>query len=400
MTAALRRYIPAAIILVLELPVLWPLPLHLGDWFQFWYAGHLVTTGASPYDIANWEPLRGYGEIVDGFAVNTYLVNPPFIWLYPPWTGIALAPIGALPLQVGITVMHVLVLVAGVAAVVFTTRAVRPRTASSEALLLVIGVASLPFVLATRVGHFEAVLVLGLLLLADGLRLGSSWRLAVGAVVVALKPHLFIVLGLVVLAALVRQRRRRAIVAVIATLGIVAIVSQAISPIPLTSLPVAVPAKLTLNVATTWALAALVGAGPLAGAAIVVAAAWLGSHAVAHAGADERAFALISVATAVSLIAAPYAQTYDLFVLLPAVGLTIARVTPAGTWDRGAVAAATVIALVAGAWFFFFFDLVVGSQAPSAILPIALLGLLVVSGLRLDLVRAERQVAVTVHGRE
>ena len=108
-----RRWMPlAAFVLLIYAPLLWP-QIHVGDWFAFWYVGHLVANGGSPYDWTAWVPAaHDYGPLAHGIAVNSAdgpsnaELRAGLQWLWPPIVGLALAPFGMLPLEVGIPTWH------------------------------------------------------------------------------------------------------------------------------------------------------------------------------------------------------------------------------------------------------------------------------------------------------
>ncbi len=57
---AIAPYLAPLAVLALEWRLLSPAPA-LADHFQFWAAGHMVVTGASPYDRAAWEAMAALG---------------------------------------------------------------------------------------------------------------------------------------------------------------------------------------------------------------------------------------------------------------------------------------------------------------------------------------------------
>lgn len=363
--------------------MIWPVP-HVGDWFQFWFAGHLVATGQSPYDpaaIAYAE--HAYGPIANGFAANTFNGIDPVrhLWLYPPWVNVALAPFGALPLEIGITLLHVLFVVVAIAAIVLTMRLARPASAWVTALVLAVGAAAMPFVLATRTGHYTAVVLCGVLLLADGWRRDSAWRVALGAVLVALKPHLFLVLALAALVALIARRRWRVLGVTAGALLVLVVVGEIISPIPLETFTSNVGTKATLDVATIWVLASLVAPAFAFALGLVIAAgaAALAWRAVTRADAALRPTMFIAATAALSLAVAPYAQTYDQLALLPATALAMVGAEGQPPLRRAAVLGGGVIAMVALAWVTYFASFLLGTQAWGALVPLATLVVLAVS---------------------
>ena len=81
----------------------------LDDWYEgrdfhcFWVAGRIVASGGDPYDAQQYVP-----------AISTIPPSPEKSLVrcgqrlsYPPWTGMALAPFGALPLPAEIGRAHV-----------------------------------------------------------------------------------------------------------------------------------------------------------------------------------------------------------------------------------------------------------------------------------------------------
>ena len=53
MAGWLLAYAPFVLLLALLGPLIWPKD-GIGDTFRFWYAGHIVATGGSPYDQNAW----------------------------------------------------------------------------------------------------------------------------------------------------------------------------------------------------------------------------------------------------------------------------------------------------------------------------------------------------------
>src|SRR5436309_4060580 len=115
------RWLGPILVLLIELPSLWTTP-HVGEWFLFWYAGHVVSGGGSPYDPVNWLPAAtDYGAVAHGVAINTAhgldlaTLRTNSRWLWPPFGGLLLAPFGALPLEIGIPLLHLATIVVAVA---------------------------------------------------------------------------------------------------------------------------------------------------------------------------------------------------------------------------------------------------------------------------------------------
>jgi Glycosyltransferase family 87 len=372
--------IPAALILAIFGPVIWPVPIHLGDWFQFWYIGHIAASGASPYDPASFDAaLHAYGPVAHGFAVNTQDQSfAPGRFLYPPWTALALAPFGALPLETGIVLMHIALIAASVAAVALFARALPLRSTWTLGLALAMSAAFGPLVVAARTGHFAGALLLGLYLVGEGLRRSSAVRFAAGAMLLALKPHLFLGLALILLVVLVRGRQTRILALSAGLLTSLAVVGFALFPVPFATLVDTGRAKIGFDLATTPNLAAALAPGASIAALVILLAiaTALGWVAIRRSAPESRSWMLLATATALSLVFAPYVQNYDLAVLVPALYLVAVAGDATHGPKRAAILAGAVLIGVFLPWLTYFGFLVVGSQAPSALVPLAFLALL------------------------
>ena len=371
MTQRLRPYIPFLIVLVIEAPLLWPSDLFLGDWHNFWYAGHLVATGRSPYEVANYAGLEGPFHELE-------VERTSLPWPYPPWTGLFLAPFGALPLEVGLVAMHATLVVLGLAAILQLARQVRLGGAWTGALALTIAAASQPFVLATRTAHFDAALLSGVLFLAAGWQRESAWRFALGASLLALKPHLFVLLVVVTLVAVVARRRWRLLIAATAALATLAAVGIAVSPMPAALADAQSWLRIDIGrVATVWAAGAMIAPdlwGP-AGLALLAIPALLAVRAL-RASPPARSALFVFVATALSLVIVPYVHSYDHFVLLPLVWLVVRAAEDRHGWPRKAMLVAAVVVGVVLPWFGYFADFNARSEGPSGMVPLVTLLLL------------------------
>src|SRR5205814_7888163 len=109
--------------------------------------------GASPYDQGAWAAMAAYGPLPGGVTTNTAieLAQARYPWLYPPQTAFAFAPFAALPLGVGIPLLHIAVLAGALGGVVAAARASGLR-GGRLALALTLVVVSQPFVIGVRAG--------------------------------------------------------------------------------------------------------------------------------------------------------------------------------------------------------------------------------------------------------
>jgi hypothetical protein len=376
-----RAGIGVAILVVLlcalDAAVVWSSPA-AGDWYQFYWAGHIVATGGSPYDPNEWTPAARGPEIVGG-AINIVRGNcrsldtPECLWLYPPWAALIFAPFGALPADIGIALLRLSLIVTGGIAALMVVRETALRSAMP--LAAAVALTSQPLLLATRTGHFDALAVIGALLLRRGLDGSTRW-LVPGVLLLSLKPHLALVLFVVTAALLLRRGRARALGTTMAIVGAVAAVSLARYPLPpLSTLLAEAAGRTEFGSPTTWLLARTMGgdAWPLVAIGIVAAGAWCAAVA-ARATVGLRDGAPVAAALGLSLVVAPYEHVHDHTLLLSAATLAIAaafRIT-----RRRTRAAALAIAAAAGVypWFAFFWGLGTMSALPSAFVPLFVLG--------------------------
>lgn len=385
-------YLPAALVVAIQALVLWPLPLHIGDWFQFWYAGHILADGRSPLDPAAWrDAVYSYPLVIDDFVTNarraelftdpeTPILIPP--WIYPPWTAAVFVPFGILPIRAGVVLMHILLVVAGLGALAWLVSRLRlPAPAHAFALALAVGVQ--PFVLATRTGHFTAILLIGAVLTLVALERRSTVALVAGAVILSLKPHLFAVFAVVAFVVLVRRREWRTIAITSGTLVALAGVFYWRYPPPVGGTLDAVVHRITTDdSATTWALTAALApdAGPIVGATLLVLATAVAVFAVRAVPARLRTFTLIAVSLALSLAISPYVHTYDDVLLLPALLLPLVLTADQPGPIRLAVGAAVIAGGLVYPWIAYFSD-VQARQWPSGGVPFVALALVAVGAL-------------------
>lgn len=306
------------------------------DYFQFWYAGHLVATGRSPYDPAAWGVAsQVYGDKAGIVALSCALPDSPAcLWAYPPWVGWLFAPFGSLDPDHGIALQAAFLLVVGIAGVVLLAHAV-PLSPAAAMVVRFVAVAAAPFVWASFLGQFDGLLLLGALLVMLGLRDRRAIPLAAGALVLSLKPNLFIALVPLTVVLLVARRSWRSLAVTSVALSVVTAAAIVLDPVWLGSLARATT-KVALTAATTWSLgqSATPGVAPLTIALVLLlstAAAWSSIR-----GAPPRLWDATVVASgiALSLVVTPYAHLYDYLLLAPAIAVAIAAVEHHGSAAR------------------------------------------------------------------
>lgn len=389
----LRRaltYVPALLVAVILCLVFWPIPYHIGDWVQFWYGGRIVATGGSPFDAAAWTPVTQTDLYWNGFILNRFagvehfMETPNTLGLYPPWVYWLFAPFGLMDLETGITLQHVTMILVGLVAV-FWLVAKLELPDPVRALALAIGVGAQPYVLASRTGHIEAFMLLGALIVWTALERpatrGTIALLVVGAILLALKPHLAIGFGLIVCAELVRRRWWRAIALAAAPLCVFVALFYLRYPMPLSLTGSAIRTQITIeDPPTTWALAEALAPGygiPL-GILLILVGAGVALTTIRIVPERLRVGALVALALCVSLAVSPYTHTWDQQLLAPALLMPLALASRLPGPRRLEIGIAVVFTAFLYPWFSYFNDQF-GRQAPAGALPFMAIGLLFVA---------------------
>jgi len=379
--SAILSFLPALIVFIAFWPIARPVE-GVGDTFQFWYAGHLVATGGSAYDQQAWHAAgAAYGAVAANVAANCAdPLGVICVWTYPPLTAWLFAPFGALPVTAGLLAVNVFVLVTLIAGVVAAALFFGPRDPSPRALVLAAAAASHPFVIDIRAGHFVGLLLLALVAAAYGLRERRAWPIAAGAIALALKPHVAIVVALAVPAALASRRAWWTIASIVGALALVTAVALLRSPESVGAIVSRGGAKVGIAWSTTWALADATGAPVIALAACGIVAFGAATLAVRSAPADRRDLTIVAVAAALSLVVTPYAQPYDFLLALPAFAAAAAAASAIRPPARTALLAVIALCIVVGTWSPIVFGQLSRAVAPGyAAVPIAALVLLAVA---------------------
>jgi len=336
----------------------WPLarPIEgVGDAFQFWFAGHLVATGRSPYDQSAWGVAGStYGPPAANVALSCVDPNAgACVWVYPPATAWLFAPFGVADVNLGVSGVDAFVVVTAFVGVVAAVVMFGPSGDGVRALVLMIAVASHPFVYDIHAGHFVGLELLGLVGITRGLRERRVWPLVLGVLALSLKPHLFVVLVPVVVVALVARRCWRSIALSAAALFVLVIAGAIAEPEAFSAILGRAGTKAALTWSTPWALAqVLAPAAPLMVLGALVGLAATAAIAVFRmAPRDDRELALISAGMALSLAVTPYAQPYDLLLLVPAIEFAARGAANAPAAPRAVLLAALLLLYVGGTWF-------------------------------------------------
>ena len=345
-------YIVPLVVLALEWRLLSPVPA-VADHFQFWAAGHLAATGSSPYDREAWEAMAALGPIPGGVAISTVQQNldlTKHVWLYPPQMAFALAPFGALPVEVGVPLFHVFIAVSAAIGVALAAH-VAGLQGSRLAFALTLAAVSGPLVIGVRDGHPLGLLLGGMALVFLGLRGRRWWMLALGVAIVSLKPQLALIFGLAALAYVVLRRDRAAFAVAGLTLAAVTVPAGVLHPFPFSALAEAPAERIVLDLATTAALARDLGGGtPLTIALWLVA---LGAAVVAMRAPRRglRGAVPFALVLGLSLVVLPYVHHYDQLLILPTAftALAVSR----GTRRELPIAAAMAVLVAVVPWVLF-----------------------------------------------
>lgn len=351
-------WIGPLIVLVIELPIIWTSP-HVGDWFTFWYAGHLVADGLSPYDPLSWLPATtDYGAVAHGIAINLeHGVDLATLraehWLWPPLGGTLLVPFGALPLELGIPLLHLATIIVAVGSALALVRVLVPAPVRPLALTLLLTSPSL--VQPMRASTLTICILPGIVLLFADLTRTRAPRLAVAALGLSVRPQLFLLTLPTIAAVYLTAARRRALLLAAAGWVVVNAAAFAISPVPLDPSLFGVARAFTLDDnSSTWRLAWLIaGDGVslvLVAVAMLAVAFALCVVAVRRAPPDRRDRMVIACALAFAVALAPYTYTYDHLALFPAWLMTLAVVADAPAARRLSVGLAVIAAALVYGW--------------------------------------------------
>lgn len=373
----LLAHAPFVVLLALLIPVIWPVD-GVGDTFRFWYAGHLVATGGSPYDQSAWASA---GDTYGIFAREMAIACAPSpdapvcLWPYPPTTALLFAPFGALAVRDGLNALAAFFVALAAASVVVVGHWMRARSFTTRALAMCACVVSHPFVFDVHAGHFEGLGVIGIVLVAVGLTRRRVAPVVAGALLLAVKPHLYAVLAVIVLLLLLARRDWRTLAWTIGTVAAVNGLALLLYPEALGAMLGRAGQVIGLGWATTWAFASSIFPSGVVGIVIVYAIAAVAyGIAVRFASADRRDEVRVAGGAAVALTVSPYVQPYDFLVLFPAFALVLAVQERLRHPARAILLATTAGTLAIGTWLAIFGTVVVPTLP--GVLPVVLLVLL------------------------
>jgi hypothetical protein len=371
MHSRLFTYAALAVALLAESPAFRPSPFVFTDHFVLWYVGRIVATGGSPYLDATWvDAAVRYGSP----HVQEILDYGASVWPYPPWTGYLFVPFGVLPVEIGPWVLHAAYIVVGLVAAIALTRMLPWRSSSTLGAALVVFAVFQPYVIAARWGQFTSFLLLGSVLMLAGMRSRQVAPLVAGALLLATKPQLTAILGLVVLVVLIRDRAFK-------ELGTVAVAFATVFALTWLRYPEWLDAAtsgsgvrigLLQIFASTWGLAINVApeAWALVGGLLVLAVLACVVMAVRASPPSLRIVTALAGALVAGVAMVPLAHSYDHLLLAPALFVALLA------WDRSAGPTRLAQGLllfflaVVAPWIAFVLSVAGPTQAVSGIVPI------------------------------
>lgn len=351
------------------------------DFFCFYEGARFVVERRDPYDLELWraaisgefrEPLGGTGSSSCGAP-----------YAYPLWTAFALVPFGALPLEAAAVAWATLAIAGAAGGSLLAWRAVN-GPASLALVFGVIVVFAQPFWILLISGQMAGLLLLLLGVLVWALRESRPRAGGTALALLALKPHLILLLAPAVIARSPRSERSRLIGTCLGVLGTLVALSVALQPEwPLAWLSnVGVPrAAIATLLPTAWGFAADMLGSALWGAVLIVLV--VAGMAALLRGGPRGQVELAIAAIPVSLFAAPHAWSYDFLLLSPcwALILTVAGRQSAPT--RIALLFSLLCVASIGPWLLYGYAFTRGVETASAVIPAAT-ALLVAAALRID----------------
>ena len=330
------------------------------DFHCFWIAGRIVASGGDPYDTRQFVP-----------AVLTIPPTPELALQrcgqrlsYPPWTGLALAPFGALSLPAAATLWASLSVMATVLGINWTWQ-LAGRGRFSWPLLALLVVATEPFarnLAEGQFGTFAFALTAGAALSFWSIRDAAG---GISTAALAAKPQTAVGFAAVVLGLAILRRRWRFVGAAAATgLGLAG-VTQLLRPGWLveffggaTELSGSITDRATIwNLAGSWPLALLLIA-LLLGVVVVL---------VRPRGVDDAD--ILGLVVSFSLVVAPYAWDHDFVVLAIPWSMVIGYARPLRPSLRYALTMSTVVVAAPMLWVLAALAPGRGSESLSVLVP-------------------------------
>lgn len=189
------------------------------DFIQYWTALQLAASGENPYHAADL--------LLQQQALVPERMQVLMMW-NPPWILLLLYPVLTLPWEQSYTVWLVINCLIGLWVCAFGGSLWQGAKGVWGGVLAI--ALFYPFWNCLSLGQISLFLLFGGLLLVQGVLGNSMLKAGVGAVIVSLKPHLFLFLGIVLLIRILRQRLWRPFVGIVGMFGVTVASTEAIYP--------------------------------------------------------------------------------------------------------------------------------------------------------------------------
>jgi len=315
------------------------------DFHCFWLAGRIAASGGDPYDPAQYQAATSEGRPA---AEALVACAPRFP--YPPWTALAFALLGALPLPLAATLWISLLVAATVLGIGWSWQLAGSERISWPVVALLV-VLTEPFLLALTQGQFGPLSLAFTAAAAAWLRSRRSLQAGIATAGLALKPHTALISGPVLLALAIRSRQWPAV----AGAGLVLFAAFAVCVLLRSSWLFAwilAPGELrdlAFSRNTTWDFAASLGSWTLG---VVMIALLLGSVAALVRSRHLEHADVVGLGASISLVVAPHAWTHDFMVLAIPWSITLAHANELGPTRRRLLTFAALIVAAPLLWAF------------------------------------------------
>lgn len=351
----------------------WPADRYLhNDYAGFWSGSRALIEGSNPYDAVAWLQLH---ERIGSRGLA--IVPPATGFGYPLTTAVAFLPFAFVPIPFAAPLWFVSQAAAALVSLAALARGLLPRTARRDLpVLLALCVASQPAWVFAEGGNLGGFLLaipaagLALLLAARPVAAGLVLGLAV------VKPHPFLLAVPLVLIALPRRDAVRLCSGALLSGGALMLVAFILRPgwvgewlVPLSRIqatPVGRANAFGLFPPEWRVLGWVIVVGLVAGFLI-----WVRLRRPPPAAAAAAALPL-------SLFSAPYGWSYDHSVLLVTSAVIIAAVAHAADRTRAMALVLLAVVTIPLPWMLYVLAFSRGEEAWSAVVPIALLGVLAI----------------------
>ena len=330
------------------------------DFHCFWVTGRIVVNGGDPYDTNQYVP-----------AILTIPPSPEEALkrcgqrlAYPPWTGMALAPFGALSLPAAATLWASLVVLATVLGINWTWQLVGKRRISWP-LVAILVVGTVPFIRSVYEGQFATFVFALTAGAALSMRSERGTAGGIATALLSVKPHTTLGFAAVVLGLAILRRRRRFVVAAgAAGLGLAG-VSELLRPGWIVEFAGAAT-QLSGSIADRTTIWNLAGSLPLA---VVLIALLLAAVYALVRGRSADDADLMGLAVSIGLFVAPYAWVHDYIVLAIPWCMTIAHARQLRPSLRRTLMCATVAVAVLLWWMWAIAPIFGHGDALSVVVP-------------------------------